>query len=40
MKLKPTLVGFSEEKGSMLRLVLLKTGNVPIPTMKIRQIEY
>ena len=24
----------------MLRLVLIKTGNAPIPTKKIRQIEY
>ena len=24
----------------MLRLVLIKTGNAPIPTVKIRQIEY
>ena len=37
MKIKPTLVGFSGEKGSMLSLVLLKTRNAPIPTMKIRQ---
>ena len=27
-------------KALMLRLVLLKTGNAPIPTMKIRKIEY
>ena len=39
MKIKPTLVGFSGE-GSMLSLVLIKTQNAPIPTMKIRQIEY
>ena len=40
MKMKPTLVGFSWEYGSMLRIVLIKTRNAPIPTMKIRQIEY
>jgi len=40
IKIKPTLVGFSGELGSKLRLVLIKTGNAPIPTMKIRQIEY
>ena len=36
MKIKPTLVGFSGELGSMLSLVLLKTRNAPILTMKIR----
>ena len=36
---KPTLVGFSRELGSMLSLVIVKTRNAPIPTMKIRQIE-
>ena len=40
MQIKPTLDGFSGELGSMLSLVLRKTGNAPIPTMKIRQIEY
>ena len=40
MKLKPTLVGFSGEFGSMLDLVLIKIRSAPIPTMKIRQIEY
>jgi len=40
MKIKPTLVGFSGEKGSMLSLVLIKTQNAPIPAMKINQIEY
>ena len=29
--------GFSAEQGSMLSLVLIKTRNAPIPTMKIRQ---
>jgi len=28
------------ENKLILRLVLIKTGNAPIPTMKIRQIEY
>ena len=40
MKRKPTVVGFSGEEGSMLNLVFIKTRNAPIPTMKIRQIEY
>ena len=40
MKINPTLVGFSGEKGSMLSIVLIKTRNASIPTMKIRQIEY
>jgi len=40
MKIKPTLAGFSAEQGSMLNLVLIKTQNAQIPTMKIRQIEY
>ena len=40
MKIKPVLVGFSREEGSMLSFVLIKTRNAPIPSMKIRQIEY
>ena len=36
---KPTLVVFKGEKGSMLSLILIKTRNAPIPTMKIRQIQ-
>jgi len=40
MNIKLTLVGFSGEYGLMLNLVLIKTWNVPIPAMKIRQIEY
>ena len=36
MKIKPTMVGFSGEYGSKLSLVLIKTRNAPIPTMKIR----
>ena len=39
-KIKPTLFGFSGEKGSMLNLVLKKNPESPIPTIKIRQIEY
>ena len=34
------MVGFTGEEGSLLSLVLIKTRNAPIPTMKIRQIEY
>ena len=40
MKIKPTLVGFSGEEGSMLGLNLIKTRNAPIPTMKIRQLQH
>ena len=40
MKIKPTLVGFSEEQGLMLGLIFIKTRNAPIPTMKIRQIQH
>ena len=39
MKIKPTLVGLNGEC-SMLNLVLIKTRNAPIPTMKIRQTDY
>ena len=34
MKIKPTLVGFKGEQGSMLSFVLIKTQNATIPTMK------
>ena len=37
MKIKPNLIGFSGEEGSMLRLFLIKTRNTAIPTMKIRK---
>ena len=40
IKLWPSLVGFNGEQGSMLSLVLITTLNVPISTMKTRQIEY
>jgi len=35
MKIKPTLIGFSGETGSMLNLVLIKTRNAPIQPIKI-----
>ena len=35
MKIKPTLVGFSGDQGSMFSLVLIKTRIAPIPFMKI-----
>ena len=40
MIIKSTLVGFSGEYGSMLILVLIKNRNAPIPTTKIRQIQF
>ena len=40
MKIKPTLVGFSGEWVTMLGLVLIKTRNASISTVKFRQIEY
>ena len=36
-EIKPTLIGFSGEYGSIL--VLIKTRNAPIPSMNIRKIE-
>ena len=39
MKIKPTLVGLVKNK-AQLSLDLRKPLNVPIPTMKIPQIEY
>lgn len=39
IKIKLILVGFSGKSVSMLSLILVKFQNLPIPTMKIQQIQ-